>query len=133
MMRHLQRTLVASAAIALAAGSAAAQLVRVRVTDSTGQALPDVDVALVFSTDPTLEQRGLRLLEDDRGLEPAENVTPVVAGSLVERYGDRLTGPVDAVSGRLTTDVLVGLNRAVARGRPAKAVAASWLEAEGLI
>jgi osmoprotectant transport system substrate-binding protein len=92
----------------------------------------DVDVALVFTTDPTVEQRGLRLLEDDLGLEPAENVTPMVARTMLERYGERLTGPVDAVSERLTTDVLVGLNRAVLRGGSAQGVAAAWLSGQGL-
>ena len=86
----------------------------------------------MFTTDPLLEQRGLRLLEDDRGLEPAENVTPMVAAPMVRRYGDRLTDAVDAVSARLTTDVLVGLNRAVARGTTARAVAADWLQGQGL-
>ncbi len=92
----------------------------------------DVDLALVFTTDPSLEQRGLRVLEDDRGLEPAENVTPMASATMVERYGERLTGPVDAVSERLSTDVLVGLNRAVSRGQPARQVAAEWLRSEGL-
>jgi osmoprotectant transport system substrate-binding protein len=92
----------------------------------------DVDVALVFSSDPSVAERGFVLLRDDRHLEPAENVTPVVSRALVRRYGDRLTGTIDAVSARLTTRQLVSINRAVAGGLRPSAVAARWLEGQGL-
>ena len=36
----------------------------------------DVDVALLFTTDPSITQNGLVELVDDRQLQPAENVTP---------------------------------------------------------
>jgi osmoprotectant transport system substrate-binding protein len=93
----------------------------------------DVDVALVFSSDPVVAERGFVLLRDDRGLEPAENVTPVVSRALVRRYGDRLTEAIDVVSGRLTTRQLVSINRAVATGKPEAAVAARWLAGQGLV
>jgi osmoprotectant transport system substrate-binding protein len=92
----------------------------------------DVDVALVFSSDPVVAERGFVLLRDDRHLEPAQNVTPMLSRALVRRYGDRLTGALDDVSARLTTPQLVSINRAVAGGRPPSAVAAQWLEAQGL-
>ena len=85
-----------------------------------------------FSADPTVAQRGFRLLEDDRGLEPAENVTPMVSDRLVRRYGERLTGPLDAVSARLSTAGLIGLNKAVSGGAAPDAVAAAWLAEQGL-
>jgi osmoprotectant transport system substrate-binding protein len=37
-----------------------------------------VDVALLFTTDPAIAGSDLVALEDDRGLQPAENVTPLV-------------------------------------------------------
>jgi osmoprotectant transport system substrate-binding protein len=92
----------------------------------------DVDVGLAFTTDPSIADRGLVLLRDDRGLEPAENVTPVISRSLVRRYGQGLVGAVDAVSGLLTTPELVALNRAVQGGQSARAVADSWLARHGL-
>jgi osmoprotectant transport system substrate-binding protein len=92
----------------------------------------DVDVALVFSSDPVVAARGFVLLQDDRGLEPAENVTPIVSRSMLARHGDRLRGALDAVSAALTTDQLIGMNRAVARGRSAAKVAESWLIGQGL-
>jgi osmoprotectant transport system substrate-binding protein len=92
----------------------------------------DVDVALVFTTDPAVAERGFRLLTDDRGLEPSENVTPVVNRSLLRRYGERLRGTVDRVSALLTTDSLLAMNRVLAAGRPAADVAAAWLARHGI-
>ncbi|HXJ64378.1 MAG TPA: ABC transporter substrate-binding protein [Actinomycetota bacterium] len=91
----------------------------------------DVDVALVFTTDPNVAERGFRVLEDDRNLEPAENVTPVVSRNLLARWGDRLTATVDAVSAELTTAELTALDRAVAAGRAPAKVAGEWLAERG--
>jgi osmoprotectant transport system substrate-binding protein len=91
-----------------------------------------VDVALLFTTDPLVVNEDLVMLTDDRNLQPAENVTPVVRQELVDRFGDRLVAAVDAVSGRLTTGELRVLNSRVAEGDPAAEVAADWLDAEGL-
>ena len=92
-----------------------------------------VDVALVFSTDPAVATGRYVLLRDDRGLEPAENVTPVVTRELILRHGDSLVRAVDAVSARLDTAALVSLNRAVAEGASVRTVAARWIRREGLI
>lgn len=91
-----------------------------------------VDVGLLFSTDPRLAADDLVVLADDRGVQPAENVTPMVRREAVDRWGETLTLAVDAVSARLTTDALVALNAGVADGRSARDVAAEWLAAEGL-
>ena len=47
----------------------------------TAQALNDgtIDVGLLFSSDPTLRAGGLVELQDDRHLQPAENITPVLS------------------------------------------------------
>jgi osmoprotectant transport system substrate-binding protein len=92
-----------------------------------------VDVGLLFTTDALIEREGLVVLRDDRSLQPAENVTPVVRREVVDRWGARFTQAVDAVSARLTTPVLQRLNAEVAAGRPARAVAAAWLAREGLV
>jgi len=91
-----------------------------------------VDVALMFSTDPSVADGDLVVLEDDRGLQPAENVTPVVHREVVERWGDPLVEAVDAVSARLSTDRLRALNARMAGGVPRAEVAADWLHDEGL-
>jgi osmoprotectant transport system substrate-binding protein len=86
-----------------------------------------VDVALMFTTDPAIADDGLVQLDDDRGLEPAENITPLVRTELVDRWGSDLVGVIDAVSARLTIAAVRELN-AAARAADADmaAVAAAW-------
>jgi osmoprotectant transport system substrate-binding protein len=91
-----------------------------------------VDVALLFTTDPQVTAHGLVELVDDRGLQPAENVTPVVRREVVDRWGQPFVDAVDAVSARLTTTGLQVLNGRVANGEPVRAVAAEWLAGRGL-
>jgi len=102
----------------------------------TRQALDDghVDVALLFTTDPTTADDGLVVLRDDRRLQPAENVIPLLRTEVVDRWGADVVDAVDAVSERLTTEELRELNGQVAAGagRSPVAVAAAWLAAEGL-
>ena len=93
----------------------------------------EIDVGLLFTTSPAVETSGLVLLADDRGLQPAENVVPVVRTEVLERHGDVLRQAVDSVSRRLTTSELVGLNRAVEVDGVSPAQAArSWLARHGL-
>jgi osmoprotectant transport system substrate-binding protein len=86
----------------------------------------EIDVGLLDSTSGQLGDGRLILLVDDRSLQPRENVVPVVRAELVQRYGTRLTAPLDAVSTRLTAADLVRLNHIVAVSPvdPAEAVAA---------
>ena len=90
-----------------------------------------VDVALLFTTHPAVGT-GLVALGDDRSLQPAENVTPVLHREALRRFGADVTAPLDRVSGRLTTGALRSLNAQVADGRAPADVAAAWLAAEGL-
>jgi len=93
----------------------------------------EVDVGVLFTTSPSVESHGLVLLADDRGLQPADNVVPVVRAAVLDRYGDLLRGAVDAVSRLLTTDELMGLNRDVEeRGTAPAAAAGAWLARHGL-
>jgi osmoprotectant transport system substrate-binding protein len=93
----------------------------------------DVDVALLFTTDPALIDGDLVELEDDRDLQPAENVTPLVHADVVDHFGPGLAARLDAISQRLTTDGLRALNAQVAAGdQSVAAIASEWLAAEGL-
>ncbi len=93
----------------------------------------EVDVGLVFTTSPALGAKELVLLEDDRRLQPAENLVPAVRTDALNRHGDRLRTALDTVSAQLRTDDLIALNRAVEMdgGRP-EDVARGWLAAKGL-
>jgi osmoprotectant transport system substrate-binding protein len=101
----------------------------------THSALRDdyVDVALLFSTDPALSADGLVTLRDDRNLEPAENVTPLVRTEVLQRWGRPLQEVLDGVSSRLTTQEVRELNAQVAAGRfDPPGAAAAWLATKGL-
>jgi osmoprotectant transport system substrate-binding protein len=91
-----------------------------------------VDVGLLFTTDPRIADEDLVILDDDRGLQPAENVTPLVRSEVVERWGDDFVAAADAVSAALTTDSLQAMNAQVAAGEPVADVAARWLADQGL-
>ena len=102
----------------------------------TAQALVtgEIDVGLLDTTNGALKDRRLLLLRDDRGLQPAENVVPVVNGDTFRRLGPRLADVVNAVSAHLDTADLVKMNRAVdVDGRDPRAVATEWLRDNGLL
>jgi osmoprotectant transport system substrate-binding protein len=97
---------------------------------SSGQ----IDVALLFATDPSIAEKGFVVLDDDRGLQPAENVTPVVSRQAVTRYGQRVIAALDAVSTRLSTSTLRSLNARVEDGAAdPRSVAVDWLRAQALV
>ncbi|HEX9123507.1 MAG TPA: ABC transporter substrate-binding protein [Actinomycetota bacterium] len=92
----------------------------------------EIDVGLLFTSDPAIGERGLVGLHDDRGLQPAENVTPLIRAETLERFGTPLREAIDAVSARLTTSLLVALNGRLLAGVSPSQVAAEWLAQEGL-
>jgi osmoprotectant transport system substrate-binding protein len=93
----------------------------------------EISVALLFTTDPTIKALHLVILTDNRGLQPAENIIPVLRRSTAVRY-PRLLSTLDAVSARLSTVTLVYLDAQVQLdGRAPRAVADNWLQTAGLI
>jgi osmoprotectant transport system substrate-binding protein len=93
-----------------------------------------VDAVITGSTDGHLAGGDLVPLADDRGLQPAENVVPVIHAAAEARYGPGLAGALDAVSARLTTDDLILLNRRITvAGRNVLAEARTWLERQGIL
>jgi osmoprotectant transport system substrate-binding protein len=102
----------------------------------TRQALEsgDIGAALLFTTDPDIRARHLVVLADDRGLQPAENIIPVLRRVTEQRYGPALLRTLNAVSAHLTTAALASLDALVElRGRAARAVADGWLRSQGLL
>jgi osmoprotectant transport system substrate-binding protein len=102
----------------------------------TRQALEsgDIGVALLFTTDPAIQARHLVELADNRRLQPAENVIPVLRRATADRYGAGLLAALDAVSARLSTAALTALDAQVElNGRDPRTVAESWLRDQGLI
>ncbi len=91
-----------------------------------------IDVGLLFTSDGSIELNDFVLLRDDLGLQPAENVTPIIRSDALARFGPGLAERVNAVSALLSTDLLRSLNAAVARGADPVAIASDWLASKGL-
>jgi len=72
-----------------------------------------VDVLAVFTTEGQLSAGRYRVLADPRNLFAFQNLAPVIRRDLARKYGTALTGPLDAVSRRLTTDVMRRMNAEV--------------------
>jgi osmoprotectant transport system substrate-binding protein len=101
----------------------------------TRQALAagDISVALLFTTDPAIAAQHLVVLTDNHGLQPAENVVPVLRRATADRYGPGLLAALDAVSARLSTAGLAALDADVELGNAdPRTVAERWLRAVGL-
>jgi osmoprotectant transport system substrate-binding protein len=92
------------------------------------------DLVVTGTTGGYLASGGLLLLADDRQLQPADNIVPVVHAGAVARYGPRLAGVLDAVSARLTTSDLILLNRRITvAGHNVLAEARAWLQSQGIV
>ena len=90
----------------------------------------EIDVAVLFSTDGRIAAENWVLLEDDRNMLAADNIVPVVTAELIDTYGEDMARVVNAVSAKLTTPVLIELNRQFdVDKRDAREIAAAWLEA----
>jgi len=93
----------------------------------------EIAVGMIDTTDPNLVKHDLVQLEDDRDLQPADNVVPVVRREVLDAYGPPLVRLLNAVSAQLTTIELTRLNLQVADGRPPADAAAGWLRAHTII
>jgi osmoprotectant transport system substrate-binding protein len=91
-----------------------------------------VQAALLFTSDGQIDAHGFVLLKDDRHLQPAENVTPIIRTDVLARFGPRVGKVTNEISAALTTDDLQRLNREVAAGEASAAVAAGWLAERGI-
>jgi len=93
----------------------------------------EIDLALLFTSSGVILAKDFVLLEDDLGLQPAENLAPAVRTEIVDAYGDRFENVLNAVSAKLTTEELIALNKRVEiDGEDPDNVAADWLTTNGL-
>jgi osmoprotectant transport system substrate-binding protein len=94
----------------------------------------EIDVGILFTTSPAIPIRRLTVLEDNRNLQPSENIVPVVRKQVAEAYGREFTELVNSITDRLSTDTLRRLNQRVELGGEGPGeVAHRWLLLEGLI
>jgi osmoprotectant transport system substrate-binding protein len=93
-----------------------------------------VDVGVIFTTDAVIAARGFVLLADDKRLQLADNVVPLVRADYLSKAPADFKTQVNAVSAKLTTEGLTGLNKAVSVDRKEpRDVAAAWLRDKGLV
>jgi osmoprotectant transport system substrate-binding protein len=93
----------------------------------------EVDAGLLFTSGAALRDGSFVVLDDDRHLQPSENITPLVRSTLVDRLGPRFTATVDAVSQRLTTKALQELNARYADAPDdVHGITKQWLADQGL-
>jgi osmoprotectant transport system substrate-binding protein len=85
-----------------------------------------IDVGLVFSSDGDLNSLGLVVLQDDKHLENADNVLPVMRQAAASA---EVTNVLNAIDVKLTTADLVTMNSQVSiQHQDADAVATAWLQ-----
>ena len=91
----------------------------------------DIDIALLFSSDGTIAQKGWVELQDDKNLQPVDNL--VVVGSQA-KLTDDFAAVLNNTLAQLTTADLQQLNvkMNVDKEEPA-AVAKAWLQSKGLL
>lgn len=93
-----------------------------------------IQVGLLFTTSAVIAANGWVLLKDDKSLQRADNVTPVLNGEIAAAYGKPLADLVNQVSAKITTHVLSDLNKQTdIDQKDPDAVARSWLRSNGLI
>lgn len=87
----------------------------------------EVEVGVLFSTDPLLDEEDLVVLEDDRGMLAAENVVPYAPAALVEDRGEGLRAAIESVSEALTTEAVSSLLVEVRGGTPLQDAATAFV------
>jgi osmoprotectant transport system substrate-binding protein len=91
----------------------------------------DVQIGLLFSTDPSIEANGFVQLEDDKQLQDAENITPVIRTAVLN---DEVRRRLDGVSAALTTDNMTALiGKVVLDGQDIPTVARDFLRANDVL
>src|SRR4051794_15483699 len=85
------------------------------------------------STDGTLESQGLVVLPDDKQIQPAQNLVPMVSSAFYDQHPD-VAAPLNELMSKLTTNDLTQLNAQVSVDRmKAEDVAQQWLSDNGLV
>ena len=104
-------------------------------SDQTYQAVLEGETELgeTSTTDGTLESQGLVVLEDDKQIQPAQNLVPAVSNTFLADHPD-VADVLNPLMAALTTENLTELNGRVAvdREKP-EDVARDFLEQEGLL
>lgn len=89
----------------------------------------DVQMAIIYTADPSIESNNLVTLEDTKGLFLSSNVVPLAS----DKVDDKAAEVINEVSAAMSPEDLVSLNnRSVTDQLPAADIAKDWLEEKGL-
>jgi osmoprotectant transport system substrate-binding protein len=89
-----------------------------------------IQVGLLFTSDPAIATNGFVLLEDDKQLQLADNLIPVVRKEIVDANAG-VTDVLNTVMSRLTQTELTNLNKAVTVDLKSSGdVARDWITAQ---
>ena len=99
-----------------------------RTTTADALATGEIDLGMLETTDGNLADRDLVQLADDRRLQPAENIAPMMRTEIAAVYGPRLVRVLNNLTDQLNTRDLIQMNQRVElEGAKPAAVAADWL------
>ncbi len=88
----------------------------------------EIDVGVLFTTDPALSDTDLVVLKDDLRLQPPEHIIPVISASSSSTLGPSMRRVIDNVTAQLSTVTVRELNRQVSvLGRDPALVADEWV------
>lgn len=92
-----------------------------------------IDVGLLFTSDPSIAAKGFVLLKDDKQLQKSDNIAPVVRKAVLDASPE-IADLLNGVSAKLTQDSLTQLNKSVAVDKvDPKDAASTWLRDNGFV
>jgi len=99
-----------------------------RTTTADALETGEIDLGMLETTNGNLADRDLVQLADDRRLQPAENIAPMMRTEIAAVYGPRLVRVLNNLTDQLNTRDIIQMNQRVElEGAKPAAVAADWL------
>lgn len=99
-----------------------------RTTTADALETGEIDLGMLETTNGNLADRDLVQLTDDRRLQPAENIAPMMRTETADAYGPTLVRLINNLTAQLHTRDLIQMNQRVElEGAKPAAVAADWL------
>jgi osmoprotectant transport system substrate-binding protein len=99
-----------------------------RTTTADALETGEIDLGMLETTNGNLADRDLVQLNDDRRLQPAENIAPMMRTEIAAAYGPRLVRVLNNLTAQLNTRDLIQMNQGVElEGAKPAVVAADWL------
>jgi osmoprotectant transport system substrate-binding protein len=90
----------------------------------------DVQVAEVLSTDGAVQVNNFVVLDDDKHLQNADNVVPIIR---TNKLNNEIRDLWNSVSAKLTTSELVGMNKSLdVDKQDPDVIATDWLRKQGV-